>query len=335
MTTIRIKGPQGFAAVETPAANCWVDVRNAAQDELARLAKDYGINPEHLADILDIDEQARIEKEDEYTLVIVRLPVFDPSLEPPYYTVPFGMFLFPDRVVTVCQTDCEVLSELSSGRAKGLDPTRQSAFVLHLLGRAAILYLRYLKDVNRKTASIERELQRSVKNHELTLLLTLEKSLVFFTTSLKSNEIVLEKLQATKSMRFREDEADLLEDVLTDNKQAIEMANIYSDILSGMMDAFASVISNNLNMQMKRLTVLSIVLMVPTLIVSVFGMNVKVPLEDRPDAFLIISGICGLAGIIAALLLRDRRPRQPKLPRRAKLGRNSTVSLAAPGKGKR
>jgi magnesium transporter len=332
MTTIHVKGPSGLVTVDAPAANAWIDVRNVAQDELTTLAKNYRINPEHLADILDIDEQARIEKEDEYTLVIVRLPVFDPLLEPPYYTVPFGLFLFPDRVVSVCQADCEVLSELSSGRAKGLDPTRQSAFVLHLLGRAAILYLRYLKDVNRKTAAIERELQRSVKNHELALLLTLEKSLVFFTTSLKSNEIVLEKLQATKSMRFREDEADLLEDVLTDNKQAIEMANIYSDILSGMMDAFASVISNNLNMQMKRLTVLSIVLMVPTLIVSVFGMNVRVPLGAREDAFLIIMGICGLSGLLAAAMLRDRRPRQPRRP---KLARSSTVTLTSPEKAKR
>jgi magnesium transporter len=124
-------------------------------------------------------------------------------------------------------------------------------------------------------------------------------------------------------MRFKEDETDLLEDVLTDNKQAIEMANIYSDILSGMMDAFASVISNNLNMQMKRLTIISIVLMIPTLVVSLFGMNVKVPLEDKPNAFLIISVVCAVLGLLGAFLLRDRKPRP------ARLARSSTVALPA------
>ena len=323
MTTIRVKNGAALAAAATPAPDSWIDIRNASQDELAWLEKEYRVNPEHLADIMDLDEQARIEKEDEYSLLIVRLPVYDSRLELPYYTVPLGILLFPDRIVTVCQTDCEVLGELSSGRAKHLDPANKGSFLLHVLGRAAIVYLRYLKDVNRKTAGIERELQRSVKNHELTQLLAFEKSLVFFTTSLKSNEILLEKLQSTRALRFKEEESELLEDVLTDNKQAIEMANIYSDILSGMMDAFASVISNNLNMQMKRLTIISIVLMIPTLVVSMFGMNVKVPFEDHPDAFLTICGICVFSGVLGALLLQDRRPRQ------GRLARSTAVTLPA------
>jgi magnesium transporter len=324
MTVIRTKSPTGFVTTTQPENYSWIDIRNASPEELAMLEREYRVNPEHLADIMDLDEQARIEKEDEYTLLIVRLPVYDARLELPYYTVPCGLLLFSDRIVTVCQTDCEVLGELCSGRVKGLDPANKSAFVLYILGRAAIVYLRYLKDINRRTAAIERELQRSVKNHELTLLLALEKSLVFFTTSLKSNEILLEKLQLTRSMRFKEDETDLLEDVLTDNKQAIEMANIYSDILSGMMDAFASVISNNLNMQMKRLTAISIVLMIPTLVVSMFGMNVKVPLEERPDAFLLIACLCVLSGVLGAVFLRDRKPRP------ARLARGAAVALSVP-----
>jgi len=326
MTVFRVKGSTGLAQLARPESDSWIDIRNATPEELAGLERDYRVNPEHLADIMDVDEQARIEKEDEYTLLIVRLPVYDARLELPYYTVPCGLLLFPDRIVTVCQTDCEVLAELSSGRVKGLDPANKSAFVLHMLGRAAIVYLRYLKDINRRTAAIERELQRSVKNHELTQLLAFEKSLVFFTTSLKSNEILLEKLQVTRAMRFKEDETDLLEDVLTDNKQAIEMANIYSDILSGMMDAFASVISNNLKMQMKQLTIISIVLMIPTLIVSMFGMNVKVPFEERPDAFLLIACLCVLLGGVGAILLNDRRSRP------ARLARGSAVALPAAGR---
>jgi magnesium transporter len=314
MTTIRVNDGKNLTLASEDCRHAWIDVKNPGREELELLERKYAINPEHLADIFDIDEQARIEKEDEYVLIILRLPVYDPGLEVPYYTVPFGLLLFDDRIVSICQTDTEVLEEIRKGRARGLDLGNKGAFVLHLLSRAAAVYLRYLKDINRRTAVIERELQRSVKNHELTQLLALEKSLVYFTTSLKSNEILLEKLQISRSFKFGEDETELLEDVLTDNKQAIEMANIYSDILSGMMDAFASVISNNLNMQMKRLTIISIVLMIPTLVVSVFGMNINLPFEDRPDALFIVLGASAVSALLGGLLLRDKRkPRKPKL----------------------
>ncbi len=279
-------------------------------------------------DIMDVDELARVEKEDDYTMFIVRVPIYDPQFAVTHFTVPVGVILFTDRIVTVCQADCDVLSDLAANRIKDLSIQNKSAFLLHIFGRAAVVYLRFLKDINKRTAAIELELQRSVKNHELTRLLAFEKSLVFFTTSLKSNEIVLEKLQLTKALRLKEDEMELLEDVLTDNKQAIEMANIYSDILSGMMDAFASVISNNLNMQMKRLTIISIVLMIPTLIVSMFGMNVKMPLEDMPHAFAIIGGICAFAGIFGAFLLRDRALAH-KMKKTPKLAPPSAIGIVA------
>jgi len=319
---ISIRNNEGSRLVEVHEASkySWIDARRPSREELDSLERDYRINPEHIQDIMDSDEQARIEKEDEYTLLIVRLPVFDARSEISYYTLPCGILLFPDRVLTICQADCEPLQELSRGKERGLDLRNKSAFVLHLLGRAAIVYLRYLKEINRRNSAIEADLQRSVKNYELTQLLSMEKSLVFFTTSLKSNEILLEKLQSSKAMRFKEDEAELLEDVLTDNKQAIEMANIYSDILSGMMDAFASVISNNLNIQMKRLTIISIVLMIPTLVVSIFGMNVKVPLEDNPHAFSIIVGLCVLAGLFGAFFLTGKPKSKPKSSKQAEPG---------------
>jgi magnesium transporter len=309
MIKVRVGGPNGLVPAERAEKNSWIDVLNPTTEELSLLEKWYKINPEHLADVLDLDEQARIEKEDDYTLLVIRLPVFDARYELPYFTVPCGLFLFSDRIVTICQTDCEALQDLRSGKAKGLELRNKSAFVLHLLGRSAIVFLRFLKEINRRTSAIERELQASVKNHELTQLLSSEKSLVFFTTSLKSNEILLEKLQTTKAIRFKEDEAELLEDVVTDNKQAIEMANIYSDILAGMMDAFASVISNNLNIQMKRLTILSVMLMVATFVVSAFSMNVASPLPDKAWAFWAIVGIAaGMSGIGGALMLGRRVP---------------------------
>lgn len=314
MITFRSISDKGLKIHDRAEKRSWIDVVEPSKNELELLERDYKINPEHLLDIMDLDEQARFEKEDDYTLLIVRLPLLDTRGELPYFTIPCGILLFSDRIMTICQQNNEVLDELRVGRVKGLDPANKSAFVLHLLGRAAIVYLRCLKDINRRTTAIERDLQRSVKNNELTQLLSYEKSLVYFTTSLKSNEILLEKIQAARLFRVKEDELDLLEDVLTDNKQAIEMANIYSDILAGMMDAFASVISNNLNIVMKRLTVISICMMIPTLIVSSFGMNVKIPLEERPDAFFWIAALCVLGALVGGILLGGRPV--PRFPRK-------------------
>jgi magnesium transporter len=193
-----------------------------------------------------------------------------------------------------------------------LDIRNKSAFVLNLLGRAAFTYLKALKELNKRTAIIERELQKSVKNYELIQLLSIQKSLVYFTTSIKTNELLLEKLQKSSLIHFKEDEKELLEDVLTENKQAIEMANIYSSILTGTMDAFASVISNNLNIVMKRLTTVSIVLMIPTLISSLYGMNVEMPFQHTAFAFPGILGICLLAAGLGGLLLRDKKRKKLK-----------------------
>ncbi|MEN6364884.1 MAG: magnesium transporter CorA family protein [Rectinema sp.] len=310
MITYRSTEGGRIIATKAPGKNCWIDIRNPDRDELDMLERDYKVNPEHLVDILDVDEQSRSEKEDNYTLIICRLPVFNAGQEVPYFTVPCGILFYPDRIVTICGTENEVLDEMAGGRVKNLDTINRSAFVLHLFGRAAIVYLRYLKDINRRTTAIERELEGSIKNHELSQLLYMSKSLVYFTTSIKSNEILIEKFPTSRFLKLGEEEAELLEDVMTDNKQAIEMSGIYSDILSGMMDAFASVISNNLNIVMKRLNVITIVLMIPTFVVSIFGMNVPLPLVDNLNALPIILGIGGGTSLLGAFLLRDKPKRR-------------------------
>ncbi len=316
MIKVRINGQAGPIPADRAQKNSWIDVIDPTPQEMELLERWYKVKSEHLADILDIDEQARIEREDEYTLLIVRLPVLDARYELPYFTVPCGILIFEDRIVTICQTNCEVLEELRSGKARGLDLRGRGAFALHLIGRAASVFLRYLKDINRRTSAIERDLQRSVKNYELTQLLSYEKSLVFFTTSLKSNEILLEKLQSARIVRSREEEAELFEDVVTDNRQAIEMSSIYSDILSGMMDAFASVISNNQNLQIKRLTTISVVFMPLNLVASVGGMSEFTAFTASFPWWLsyaaLGAGLLGMAMITAALLratgkLSDRR----------------------------
>jgi magnesium transporter len=179
-----------------------------------------------------------------------------------------------------------------------------------MLSRAAYTFLRALKDLNRNSSEIEKALQKSVRNNELVQLLSLQKSFVYITTSIKSNGLLLDKMQKLPFLRLKEDEQDLLEDVITENIQAMEMANIYSSILTGTMDAFASVISNNLNIVMKRLTIVNIILMIPTLIYSFYGMNVGLPFHDHNFA---VAGILvfSLAASLVGVILLNIKPQMP------------------------
>jgi magnesium transporter len=328
MIVIRTQGEYGMTETDTVTKGCWIDARDLTKADLKRLQHEFGIAGELLTDIMDADEQARIEKEDDYTALIVRLPVYDESSEVSFFTLPLGIILFSDKIVTICQRSSDALDDLLKNRIRGFNIRNKSAFVLNLLGRAAFTFLKALKELNKRTNSIERELQRSIKNNELIQLLSLQKSLVYFTTSIKTNELLLEKLQKSPIFRFKEDEKDLLEDVVTENKQAIEMANIYSSILTGTMDAFASVISNNLNIVMKRLTIVSIVLMIPTLIYSFYGMNVDLPFQEHVLTGWSILGISLLISVLGAILLNtDRKRGNPKAKRKIK--RAAVYSQAA------
>ncbi|MDR2747281.1 MAG: magnesium transporter CorA family protein [Treponema sp.] len=313
MITIRVQTNGSLEETGELVKYCWIDARNVSREDQRRLADEFGIGTELITDIMDIDEQSRIEKEDDYTAIIVRVPAYEPKYETAHFTLPLGIILFSDKIITVCMGSSEALEDLSKNRIRGFNVRNKSAFVLNLLGRAAFTYLKYLKELNKRTNTIKDDLQGSIKNKELIQLLSIQKSLVFFTTSLTSNELLLEKLQKSPMIRFKDDEMELLEDVVTENKQAIAMANIYSSILTGTMDAFASVISNNLNIVMKRLTIVSIVLMIPTLVYSFFGMNVALPLEGLRYAGWIILGASLLSSILGAIFLnRDRRRKKAR-----------------------
>ncbi|MDR3304250.1 MAG: magnesium transporter CorA family protein [Treponema sp.] len=303
MISIHVQGKRVLLEAHEVSKDCWIDARNVDKHDLEALERDYGIAGELLVDIMDADEQARAEKEETYTAFIVRIPVYDAEAEPAFFTLPLGIVLFADKIITICQRSNDALDDISRSRVRGLNLGNKSAFVLNLLGRAAFTFLRFLKEINRRSSQIERELQKSIKNNELIQLLSLQKSLVYFTTSIKTNEMLLEKLQKSALIRFKEDEKELLEDVVTENKQALEMVNIYSSILMGTMDAFASVISNNLSIVMKRLTIVSIVLMIPTLIYSFYGMNVALPFVDRPFSVLGISAVSLVASALGAIFL--------------------------------
>jgi magnesium transporter len=303
MITIRTQSGNSIVETPHPITGCWIDARDVDAFDLKRLDQDFGISTEFLNDVMDIDEQARIEQEDNYIAIIARVPTLDSANEIAYFTIPIGIFLFPDKIITVCPRSCDALSDISLNRVKGIVMRNQSAFLLNLLGRSANSFLRALKELNKKSNNIEIALQQSVRNNELVQLLALQKSLVYFTTSIKSNELLLEKMKKLTFLRLKEDEQDLLEDVITENIQAMEMANIYSSILTGTMDAFASVISNNLNIVMKRLAIVNIILMIPTLIYSFFGMNVELPFQHRPFAAMGIIAVSLLASILGVFLL--------------------------------
>jgi len=212
------------------------------------------------------------------------------------------------KIITVCWTDCEVLRDFSANRVKSLSLSDFPATVIRILSRSDTVFLRYLKEINRRASTIQQELERSVKNNELLQLLNLQKSLEYFETSLKGNQMLLEKLTRTRVLPLDEEDKDWLEDVNIDNHQAIEMADTYSNILSGMTDAFASIISNNLNIVMKRLTSISLIMMVPTFIASFFGMNVPLPFEhSRWSGVTIIGLLCLITAIVTNYLLSDRR----------------------------
>ena len=298
----------GYLEINEPQKGCWIQTISPTQDEIEKLTDDFGLPKDLIFDILDQDERPRIEFEDYWTLIILRIPVEAKNNGVPFYTIPLGIFITETFTLTLSLHDNEVLpmGQPSPFKDHYRQITDSINFVLQLFLRSGNLYLRYLKQINQMTGAIEQDLEKSIKNKELNKLLKMEKCLVYFITSIKANEIVLAKLRNSKKITTEINE-DLLEDAFIENKQALEMAQIYSDIQSGMMDAFASVISNNLNVVMKQLTLISIILMIPTLIASIFGMNVPNFMENSMWAMpSIIMGslILSFAGV---MLFRKRQ----------------------------
>ncbi len=292
----------------------WVDARNVTSDEMRELEETYGLDHEQMLDILDPDELARIEKEDDYVLAILRLPVFQPKAPLQYFTAPVGIIMVPDKIITICWTNCEVLKDISANRIKDLTLNDFPAFIIRMMSRADTMFLRYLKEINRRTNSIQQELQEAVANSELIQLLNMEKSLTTFATSLRSNQQLLEKIRKTRILTLDEDDREWLDDVEIDSRQAMEMADTYSTITAGTMDTFASVISNNMNMVMKRLTVFSIALAIPTIITSFMGMNIRLPwgTETTWEGVISITFLCILAFVIAYVMMETSPFRRRK-----------------------
>ncbi|MDL2237461.1 magnesium transporter CorA family protein [Christensenellaceae bacterium OttesenSCG-928-K19] len=267
----------------------WVHLLDPTEEELISVRDTLGIEDEFIRAALDEEEAVRIDVEEEQVLVLVDIPVVRPEQTSfSYATIPLGIIIAPDNIITVCLEETAILEDFWNKAVRGFDTCKKTRFLLQILYKTSSKYLQYLRQIDKAQTQVENALHKSMRNRELIQMLKLEKSLVYFSTSLKGNEAVLEKMLKFNIIKKYPDDMDLLEDVIIENKQAIEMGNIYRDILSGTMDAFASVISNNLNIVMKFLTSVTIVLSIPTLIASLWGMNVPVPFETHPQGFWII-----------------------------------------------
>ena len=289
----------GLERLEGFEPGSWIDLVSPTEDELERVSAELSIPLDLLKGPLDEEEKSRVDMEDGLTHVIVDIPVLvREEDEQGYATIPLGMLVHPDYFITTCLRPNPILGEFERGAVRSFATFKKTRFLFQILQTVSMFYLRYLGRIDRETDKLERELRASMKNAEIFDLLALQKALVYFTTSLRSNDAVLQKLLRTKAVRMYEEDEDLLEDVIVENKQASEMAKIYADTLTAMMDAFTSVISNNLNRVMKLLTSLTIILSIPVIVASFYGMNVKLPFKDYSHAFtltIVIAFVISLA----------------------------------------
>ncbi|RSX56108.1 magnesium transporter [Bifidobacterium dolichotidis] len=299
--------------ISEPCNGAWLSLSDPTDVELATVCQQTGIDLADLRAPLDDEERSRVDVEDDYTMIIVDIPTVENRGGRDWYeTIPLSIILTKDLIITVCMQDTPVLHPFMEGTIRGFNTFMRSRFILQILYRNATMYLRYLRIIDRETDKLELRLRSAMQNREIIMLLELSKTLVYFATSLKSNEIVMEKLTTLPRFKQYPEDEDLLEDVITENKQAIEMANIYSGVLGNMTDAFASIVSNNLNNVMRIFTIISITLSVPTLIFSMYGMNFQdgmfgMPLSDSRWGFIIIVVISmALSALVYWFLTRSR-----------------------------
>jgi len=294
-----------ITAVDNIEKDCWINMTDPQEDELKYVSSALGIEMDFLRAALDDEESSHIDIEEEQILTIIDIPLAtEENGAIIYSTMPLGIIYAKDNIITVCLKENSILAEFAQGRMKGVYTNMKARFIFQILYRVSVRYLQYLKQIDKVSKDMEKQLHKSMKNQKLFQLLDLEKSLVYFSTSLKANEATIKKLSRGRIIKLYEEDEDLLEDVLIEVSQAIEMCSIYSTILSSTMDAFASIISNNLNIVMKYLASFTIILSVPTMIASFYGMNVDaIPFAHAPHAFWIAIGVSAVATLIATIAL--------------------------------
>jgi len=288
--------------------SCWINLSDPTTAELERVVSFSDAPRDFLTDPLDREERPRFESEDGFSLVIVHVPYpvrgeEDDDSVLPYATVPLGIVLFGKSVITICSSETPVTSAFLDQIRRVCPPGEQNRFTFRLLWHAAVLFLRYLRDMHAKIEDLEDSLHESISNEVLLKLLTFQKALVYFSTSLKADNILINRLDHARQLNLTEDDHDVLDDAAVEYQQALETATIHANILNGTLDTFASLINNNLSNVMKYMTAAAILLAVPTVITSAYGMNVKLPIQGYEHAFAVISAIsgCFAVGLIGFL----------------------------------
>jgi magnesium transporter len=300
---------QGLKQIDKPTRGCWINAVGPTAEEIAQLIE-WGFDSDLITYSLDLDEMAHLEQDEDdgYTFILIRTPFFQGGTsDVPFSTIPLGIIIKGELITTVCRYDSDIIRVLGNGKYRGLRTAKRYRFVLYALLETATRFLAHLREINKTVEGLEDQLQLSTRNREVLELLKYQKSLTYFISSLRSNEVMLERLQRTKAFNQFEEDQELLEDVLTENQQALQMTRISSDILSSMMDAFASIISNNLNTVVKLLTVITIIISLPTMISSFYGMNVNLPFQSHPLAFIfvLVLSMLLIGGAIYVFAKRD------------------------------
>ncbi len=293
----------GLSQLEEYTPKCWINIEFPDEDDLHFLTEELGVPSEFLADIADVDERPRTEKEDDWQLTILRIPLESNIQGLPYMTVPVGVITGKETTITVCYRKSQLIPDfISHIRRKGISITSQADFITRMIYSSAVWFLKYLKLIYLEINRAEKELEESVRNEDLMRIMRLQKSLVYFSTSIRGNEAMLGRLRT--ATRAGEIDPDLVEDVSIELRQAYNTINIYTDICNSTMDALGSIISNNVNTIMKRMTSLQIVLTIPTMIASFYGMNVDVYIAEWHYSFIAIMIISVIISAIAFVLFK-------------------------------
>ena len=296
---------QGLETIEVIANGAWVNVVDPTPDEIEKLVN-WGMDMDYVNYSLDQDEMPRMERDEDYTFILIRIPLHRPESDVPYMTVPLGIMILGNKIITVCRYDSDIFKVLANGKYRLMKTGKRYRLALYIFLETSARYLNLLREINRATEIVEDQLQKSTRNREVLELLKYQKCLTYFATALRSNEVMMERVQKTQLFNYYEEDQDLLEDVLTENQQAIQMTSIATEILSGMMDAFASIISNNLNGVMKALAALTIILNMPAIVASFYGMNVALPGETHPLAFIFVIGLSLALTAVATFIFYKR-----------------------------
>jgi magnesium transporter len=298
----------GFYETDKYTSKVWVNAMCPTPEEQTFLMEEFGVPEPFLKDIEDNEERPRVEYEDGWRMIIIRVPYKSLEQENLYTTIPLGIFTSGEKFVTVCHNDVEMMGDfIKYTRRKNFEEKSAADLILHLQLSAAVWFMKYLKMINYEIKDAEDQLQTSVRNEELLELMRLEKTLVYFITSIRGNEILLQKFKSILKQRRIKYDADLFEDVEIEMQQARTVANVYSEVLAGMMDAFAALINNNLNVVMKRLTSISIILMLPTMIASYYGMNLEEGTTIYNLKFYVVIAASLLVAALFVVFFRKKR----------------------------